>query len=76
MKKKKSRPKEYRAVGSGPCKAYLVRLPGGREARVEARTKYEAATQAARIWGVRWTSLARECEFIELGEDGQREAAP
>ena len=31
--------------------------------------KYEAVHAAARKWGVRWTAIARECEYIVLAED-------
>lgn len=77
MKNEKSRPAEYRPTASGPMKLYLVRHKDGQEITVNGRNRYEAVTAAARKWGVRWTSIARACEFIELAsEDGEGETAP
>lgn len=56
----------YRPAASGPMKLYLVRHKSGVEVTVHGRNKYEAATAAARLWGARWTSVARESEFLEL----------
>lgn len=49
-----------------PLTLHLVRHEDGREVTVNGRSKYEAVTAAARVWGVPWTSIARKCEFIEL----------
>ena len=49
-----------------PLILYLVRHEDSREITVHGRNKYEAVTAAARKWGVPWTSIARNCEFIEL----------
>lgn len=76
MKNEKSRPEEYRPTASGPMKLYLVRHKDGREVTVNGRNRYEAVTAAARKWGVRWTSIARECEFIELASEDEEETAP
>ncbi len=75
MKNEKSRPAEYRPTASGPMKLYLVRHKDGREVTVNGRNRYEAVTAAARKWGVRWTSIARECEFIELASEDEEETA-
>lgn len=77
MKNEKSRPAEYRPTASSPMKLYLVRHEDGQEITVNGRNRYEAVTAAARKWGVRWTSIARACEFIELAsEDDEGGTAP
>lgn len=76
MKNEKSRPAEYRPTASGPMKLYLVRHKDGQEITVNGRNRYEAVTAAARKWGVRWTSIARACEFIELASEDEEETAP
>ena len=48
----------------------------GQEITVNGRNRYEAVTAAARKWGVRWTSIARACEFIELASEDEEETAP
>lgn len=61
----------YRPTASGPMKLYIVRHKDGQEITVNGRNRYEAVTAAARKWGVRWTSIARECEFIELAVENE-----
>ena len=56
-----------------PIKLYLVRHPERGEITVNGRTKYEAVLAASRKWGVPWTRLARESEFIVLAEEGGNE---
>lgn len=58
-----------RARRAGPMKLYLLRHPEHGETTVNGRTKYEAVLAAARKWGTRWTTLAREAEFIELFDE-------
>ena len=50
-------------------KLYLVRHPVYGEITVNGRRKYDAVIAAAKKWGVRWTQIARECEYIVLAED-------
>ena len=61
MKHEQSAPAGYRPRFAGTMKLYLVRHNGV--------NKYEAVHAAARKWGVRWTAIARECEYIVLAED-------
>jgi hypothetical protein len=52
-----------------PMKLYLVRHAEHGETTVNGVNKYEAVKDAARKWGVAWSSIARECEFIELAAE-------
>lgn len=52
-----------------PTKLYLVRHEKHGETTVNGENRYEAVIAAARKWGVAWSSIARECEFIQLAED-------
>lgn len=70
------RPTGYRPTARGPMKLYLVRHKDGQEITVNGRNKYEAVTAAARKWGVKWTSIARACEFIELASEDEEETTP
>jgi len=54
-------------------KLYLVRHAERGEIAVNGRNRYEAALAAARQWGVPWTSIARECEYAVLAEEGEIE---
>lgn len=58
-----------------PMKIYLVRHAEHGEITVKGRNKYDAVIAAARAWRVRWTVIARECEYLVLAEDAA-EAAP
>lgn len=53
-----------------PIKLYLVKHPAHGEATARGRNKLEAVKVAARAWGVPWTSIARECDFVELIREG------
>lgn len=68
-----SRAREYSPRASGNMKLYLVRHEKHGEITVNGRNRYEAVTAAARKWGVAWSSIARECEFIELTEERENE---
>ena len=46
------------------------------ELTVNGVNKYEAVHAAARAWGVRWTAIARECEYIVLAEDTPEAGRP
>lgn len=76
MTSRKDRPTGYRPTARGPMKLYLVRHKDGQEITVNGRNKYEAVTAAARKWGVKWTSIARACEFIELASEDEGETTP
>lgn len=52
-----------------PMKLYLVRHPEHGETTVNGRTRYDAVIAAAKKWGVKWSAIARECEYIVLAED-------
>lgn len=52
-----------------PVKLYLVRHKEHGETTVNGRTRYDAVIAAAKKWGVRWSAIARECEYIVLAED-------
>lgn len=69
------RAREYRPRVGGNMKLYLVRHAKHGETTVNGRNRYEAVTAAARKWGVAWSSIARECEFIELAEERENERA-
>lgn len=34
---------------------------------VEAHQRYDAVVEAAKEWGLRWTTIARDCRVTELG---------
>ncbi len=38
---------------------------------VSAATRYDAIIAAAHLWGVPWTSVARESTYTDLGEVAQ-----
>ena len=65
MKHEQSAPAGYRPRFAGTMKLYLVR-----------HKEYEAVHAAARAWGVRWTAIARECEYIVLAEDTPEAGRP
>ena len=69
MKHEQSAPAGYRPRFAGTMKLYLVRHKESGELPVNGVNKYEAVHAAARKWGVRWTAIARECEYIVLAED-------
>lgn len=69
MKHEQSAPAGYRPRFDGATKLYLVRHKEYGELTVNGVNKYEAVHAAARAWGVRWTAIARECEYIVLAED-------
>ena len=69
MKREQSAPAGYRPHFDGATKLYLVRHKEYGELTVNGVNKYEAVHAAARAWGVRWTAIARECEYIALAED-------
>lgn len=54
-------------------KLYIVRHAEHGEIMANGRNRYEAALDAARQWGVPWTSIARECEYITIAEEGEIE---
>ena len=64
MKHEQSAPAGYRPRFAGTMKLYLVRHKEYGELTVNGVNKYEAVHAAARAWGVRWTAIARECEYI------------
>lgn len=72
MKKKKTAPAGYHPQASGSTKLYLVRHKEHGEATVNGVNKYDAVTAAAREWGVAWSSIARECEFIALADEAEK----
>lgn len=55
-------------------KMYLFRVshPVHGEIEVEASGRYFAVTKAACEWGLRWSTIARDCRVEELGEVSQR----
>lgn len=69
MKREQSAPAGYHPHFDGATKLYLVRHKEYGELTVNGVNKYEAVHAAARAWGVRWTAIARECEYIVLAED-------
>lgn len=69
MKHEQSAPAGYRPRFAGTMKLYLVRHKEYGELTVNGVNKYEAVHAAARAWGVRWTAIARECEYIEGTND-------
>lgn len=56
---------------AAPMKLYLVRHPKRGEITVNGHKKYEAVLAASKKWGVPWTRLARECEFIVLATESE-----
>ena len=72
MKKKKTAPAGYHPQASGSTKLYLVRHKEHDETTVNGVNKYDAVTAAARVWGVTWSSVARECEFIVLADEAEK----
>lgn len=51
-------------------KTYLFRVshPVHGEIEVEASDRYFAVTSAAHEWGLRWSTIARDCRVEQLGE--------
>lgn len=51
-------------------KKYLFRVshPVHGEIEAEASDRYFAVTGAAHEWGLRWSTIARECRVKQLGE--------
>ncbi len=51
-------------------KIYLWRVshPAHGEVEVEASERYSAVTAAAHEWGVRWSTIARDCKTQQLSE--------
>jgi hypothetical protein len=76
MKREQSAPAGYRPRFAGTMKLYLVRHKEYGELTVNGVNKYEAVHAAARAWGVRWTVIARECEYIVLAEDTPEAGRP
>ena len=46
---------------------WRIRHPELGEAEVVGKDKLQALVAAARGWKVRWTAIARACEFEKLG---------
>ena len=46
---------------------YRVWHPVHGEVHVEAASRYWAVVEAARDWGLRWTTIAKNCTVTELG---------
>lgn len=76
MKHEQSAQAGYRPRFAGTMKLYLVRHKEYGELTVNGVNKYEAVHAAARKWGVRWTAIARECEYIVLAEDTPEGSRP
>lgn len=55
-------------------KMYLFRVshPVHGEIEVEASGRYFAVTKAACEWGLRWSTIARDCRVEKLGEAPRR----
>lgn len=55
-------------------KMYLFRVshPAHGEIEVEASGRYFAVTKAAHEWGLRWSTIARDCRVEEIGEVSNR----
>lgn len=51
-------------------KRYLFRVshPVHGEIEVEASERYFAVTAAAHEWGLRWSTIARDCKVEQLGD--------
>lgn len=69
MKQRENDARGYHPQFPGPMKLYLVRHKAHGEITVNGRNRYDAVTAAAHAWGVRWSIIARECEYIELAEE-------
>lgn len=52
---------------------YEVRHRKHGEVSVTAEDKLHAVTEAAHIWGCKWTDIARQCDIRRLGEVPGRE---
>lgn len=52
---------------NSPKFQYRVRHPSYGEIHVEAASRYWAVIEAAKDWGLRWTTVAKECVVTELG---------
>lgn len=46
---------------------WTVEHPEHGKTKVTAQDKLQALVEAAREWKVRWTAIARACEFEKLG---------
>ena len=53
-----------------------VKHPEHEEVRVTAPDRLNAIVGAARIWGVPWTSVGRECETKKIGPAPAEKAQP
>lgn len=42
------------------------------EVEVLATNRYQAVLEAAKDWGLRWTTIARDCVVIQLGHSPVR----
>lgn len=68
MKRATENARGYHPQTSGTLKLYLVKHKEHGEITVNGVTRYDAVTEAAHKWGVPWSKIARECEFIVLAE--------
>lgn len=59
----------YQKTRPAPLRLYLIRHAEHGETTANGHNKRDAIIAAARKWGVRWTSIARECEVIVLAEE-------
>lgn len=48
-------------------KCYRVWHPVHGEVHIDAKNPYNALIGAAKDWGLRWTTIARDCIITELG---------
>lgn len=48
-------------------KLWRVIHPAHGAVEVEAHQRYDAVVSAAKEWGLRWTTIARDCRVTELG---------
>lgn len=55
---------------------YRVEHPEHGEVQVEAIDRLRAISGAARIWGVPWTSVARECTCERIGKASEAKGKP
>lgn len=46
---------------SGTIYQYRVECPGRRAVKVKGANRLEATEQAAKVWGVAWMAVARQC---------------
>ena len=53
--------------GQEAKRLYRVWHPVHGEVNVEASSPYWALVEAAKDWGLRWTTIARDCIITELG---------